>query len=134
MTGLFHAHSGLRFLVLLAAVAALVVCGLGLMQKKPFTKVARILCSSFVGLLHLQVLIGLAMVFMGTWYPRLIGHLAMMLTATVLAQVLLTVNKRSATPGYRLPLLAVGGALLLIIGGILAIGRHPLVPTPFTGG
>ena len=126
MNALFHAHSGLRYLVLLSAVVSIVICAIGLMQKKEFSKAARISGSVFVGTLHLQVLLGLAMVALGTWYPKLIGHLVMMLSAAVLAQVLLIKNRKAPKPGYTLPLIAVGGALVLIIGGIYAIGRHPL--------
>ncbi len=125
MNALFHAHSGLRYLVLLSALVALAVCVVGMMQKKEFTKRARIVCAVFVGTLHLQVLVGLSMVLMGTWYPRLIGHLVMMLAAAVLAQGLMIKNRKSPMPGYVLPLIAIGGSLVLIVGGILAIGRHP---------
>lgn len=123
MTGLFHAHSGLRFLVLLFGALAFIVCAIGLAQKKPFSKAARILCSIFIGTLHLQVVLGLSMVVMGTWYPALAGHVVTMLAAAVLAQVLIIRNRKSATPGYRLPLIAIGGALLLIFIGVTAIGR-----------
>lgn len=126
MNDLFYAHSGIRFLVMLAAVVSIGLCTVGLMQKKELTKLARISCSIFIGTLHTQVLLGLVMVAMGRWYPYLIGHLVMMLAAAVLAQVLIIKNKRKPKPGHLLPLIGIGGALLLIIGGILAIGRTPL--------
>ncbi len=126
MNALFQAHSGLRFLVLLAGGFSLAVGIIGLVQKKPFSKLARISGSIFVGTLHLQVLLGLSMVAMGTWYPRLIGHLVLMLVAAVLAQVLMIKNRKSAQPGYVLPVIAVFAALVLIVGGIYAIGRSPL--------
>ncbi|MCA3014272.1 MAG: hypothetical protein INH41_17965 [Myxococcaceae bacterium] len=129
MTGLLHAHSGLRYLVLTSAVAALVVFGLGFAQNKPFTKAARIVGSVFAGLTHLQVVLGLVMVAMGTFYPALIGHLVMMLAAAVVLQVLLSRNKRAAEPGYRLPLIGTVVALVLMVGGIFAIGRHPFQMT-----
>jgi predicted AlkP superfamily pyrophosphatase or phosphodiesterase len=129
MSPLFHAHSGLRFLVLLSAVVAIGICAVGLMQKKEFSKLARISCSVFIGTLHTQVLLGIIMVAMGTWYPKLMGHLVMMLLAAVLAQVLIIKNKKSSKPGYALPLIAIGGALLLIVGGIFAIGRSPFFST-----
>ncbi len=125
MNDLFYAHSGLRFLILLAAVIAVAICLIGLVQKKPFTKVARIACSVFVGLMHLQVVTGLIMVAMGRWQGYLIGHLVMMLLALGLAQSMVIVNRRKPTPGYLMPLVGIGGALLLIIGGIYAIGRSP---------
>ncbi len=126
MNTVFAAHSGLRFLILLAGVVALVIC---LTQKPPFSKAARISCAAYLGLMHLQVVMGLAMVAMGTWYPKLIGHLVLMLVAAIGAQVLVSRNRRSAVPGYRLPLIAVGGSLLLILAGIMAIRSSPFFMT-----
>jgi hypothetical protein len=129
MTGLLHAHSGLRYLILLMALVALVVFGLGVAQKKPLTKLGRIVGSIFAGLTHLQVLLGLVMVAMGTFYPALIGHLVMMLAAAVVLQVLLSRNKRAAQPGFTLPLIGTVLAIVFMVGGIFAIGRHPFQMT-----
>ena len=130
MNALFHAHSGLRFLVLLLGVVCLVVFGLGLATNKPFGKVHRILGASFAGTLHLQVLLGLTLVAMGRWYPALAGHLAMMLLAAAAAQAAMTVNRKRAVPGMKLPLIGVAVALLLIFGGVMAIGRGLFTMTP----
>ncbi len=97
--------------------------GLGLAQKKPFGKIHRILGASFAGSLHLQVLIGLAMVAMGNFYPKLIGHLSMMILAAVVAQATVTINRKRPTPGLQLPLIGVLIALVCIFGGVMAIGR-----------
>lgn len=123
MTPLLHSHSGLRYLVLLAGILALAYFAYGLATKRPFDKTGRILGSVFVGLLDLQILLGLAMVFMGLYYPQLMGHLAMMLLAAVVAHVLLVINRKRPTPNWVLPLAGVALALLLIVGGIMAIGR-----------
>ena len=133
MTPLFHAHSGLRFLIFLLGVVNVVVLGAGLVTKKPFGKVHRILGASFAGSIHLQVLLGLALVAMGRWYPALIGHLAMMLLAAVVAQAAMTVNRRRATPSMQLPLIGVVVALLCIFGGVMAIGRGLFTMTPMGG-
>ncbi len=131
MTGLFHAHSGLRYVVLLLAVVNLVVLLAGLASKKPFGKLHRALGAAFAGTLHLQVVLGIVMVALGTYYPKLIGHFAMMILAAVLAQVTMSINRRKPTPGFQLPLIGVGGALVLIIGGIMAISRGVLQSTAF---
>lgn len=123
MTGLLHAHSGLRFLILLLGVVNVVVLGLGLATKQPFGKLHRILGASFAGSLHLQVLIGVTLVAMGRWYPALIGHLVMMLVAAGVAQAAMTVNRKRPTPGFQLPLIGVLVALGCIFGGVMAIGR-----------
>ena len=133
MTALLHAHSGLRFLLLLLGAVNLVVLLGGLATKTPYGKLHRILAASFVGMMHLQVLIGLALVAMGRWYPALIGHLAMMMLATFLAQLAMAVNKKRPTPGLQLPLAGVVVSLLLIFGGVMAIGRGLFTMT-ITGG
>lgn len=123
MTALLHAHSGLRFLVLLLGVVCLVVFGLGLATNKPFSKLHRILGASFAGMLHLQVLLGVTMVAMGRWFPALAGHLAMMLLAAGAAQACMTINRKRAVPGHKLPLLGVVLALVCIFAGLMAIQR-----------
>lgn len=133
MTALLHAHSGLRFLILLLGAVNLVVLGAGLATKKPFGKIHRILGASFAGSLHLQVLLGLGLVAMGRWYPALIGHLVMMLLAAVVAQAAMTVNRKRPTPGMPIPFIGVLVALLCIFGGVMAIGRG-LFTTSITGG
>lgn len=123
MQGLFHAHSGLRFLVLLAAAAAVGYSLFGLATKRPFDKTGRILGSVFVGLLDLQILLGLGMVAMGFWYPALMGHLAMMLVAAGVAHFVLARNRKQDVPTFKAPLIAVSASLALIVLGIMAIGR-----------
>ena len=100
-----------------------VVLGVGLAQKKPFGKVHRILGASFAGALHLQVVLGAAMVMMGRYYPALVGHMVMMLLAAVVAQVAMSVNRRREPPTLKLPLAGVVVALVCIIGGVMSIGR-----------
>lgn len=121
VTGLFHAHSGLRYLVLLAGVIASVYFLIGLTTKRPYGKATRVLGSIYVGFVDLQILLGLVLLMMRPFYPRLWGHLAMMVLAAVVAHVLLVVNRKRAQPNHVLPLIAVGASLLLIVGGILAI-------------
>lgn len=123
MAALFHAHSGLRFLVLLLGVLAFVLLGVSAAEKKPFGKLHRILGSAFAGALHLQVVLGATMVAMGRYYPALIGHIVMMVLAAVVAQTAMSVNRRRATPSLVLPLVGIGLALVFIAGGVMAIGR-----------
>jgi vacuolar-type H+-ATPase subunit I/STV1 len=133
MNILFQAHSGLRYLVLLVGVVALAYFVSGLATKRPVDKGVRILGAAFTGLLDLQILLGLAMVAMGRFYPQLIGHIVMMLLAATVTHVLLVVNRKRPTPGYVLPLVAVAVALALLSGGIMAIGRGVLTHTTLAG-
>jgi hypothetical protein len=133
MNVLFYAHSGLRYLVLLLAFVALGVFFVGQVQKQAFGKLHRIVGASYAGLLHTQATLGLVMVAMGRFYPQLIGHLAMMLLAAVVMQVLLVVNRKKPQPGFVLPLVGVVVSLLLIAGGVMAIGRGLFTTTAFVG-
>jgi phosphoglycerol transferase MdoB-like AlkP superfamily enzyme len=131
MNVLYAAHSGLRYLVVLAGLLALVVFLLGQVQKQPFGRFPRVLGTAYAGLVHLQVTLGLTMAALGRWYPALIGHLAMMLLAAVGLQVALSMNKKRPSPGFLLPLVAVAVSLALIAGGVMAIGRGLFQMVPF---
>jgi hypothetical protein len=119
----FYAHSGLRYLVLLVGVLAIAYFAVGLVTKRPFDTGGRILGASFVGLMHLQVLLGIGVLVTRFYYPALIGHIVLMSLATVTAQVSMALNRKRTPPGWALPLAGVGLAFVFIIGGILSIGR-----------
>jgi len=131
MHTLLVVHSVLRYAVFAVALAALIKFAIGQAKGATFGKADRVLGAAFVGLVDLQVTLGFVMVAMGTWYPALAGHLAMMLLAIALAHTLLIVNRRRANPGFLLPLLGVGGSLFLMVGGIFAIGRGLFRATAF---
>jgi hypothetical protein len=123
MNTLLSIHSYLRYLVLLVGVVAVAYYAFGLATKRPVDKLVRILGSSFAGLLDTQILLGIIGVALGRYYPALIGHIVMMVLAAGLAHALLVMNRKRPNPGYLLPLIGVGGALVLVAGGIFAIGR-----------
>lgn len=127
-TILFHAHSGVRYLVLLAGVLSLLYSLVAMLRNRPWDRPGRILLMSFVGFLDLQVLLGIILVFVWAFYPMLWGHLVMMILAALVAHIAAGLNKRRA-PEARSHLVAVlgsAGALILIVGGIMAIGRSIL--------
>lgn len=125
LTGLLHAHSGLRYLVLLAGLAALAYALYAVVARRPYDTAIRRTAGIFAGLLHLQVLLGFVLLVSGRFYPALIGHIFMMLMAALAAQVPLSVlrrlppEKRRAMPH----LIGTALALVLIWGGVLSIGR-----------
>jgi hypothetical protein len=131
MALLFQLHSLIRFAVLISGAMAVGFYLVALARKQPVTKAVRIFGSVFVGFLDLQILLGIAVVIAGRWYPALIGHVVMMALAAAVAHVLLARNRKSGSPGYRLPLIGVAVALLLIAGGIMAIGRGLFTVTAF---
>ena len=125
MQMLFYAHSGLRYLVLLAGVAALVYFLMAMRSKEGDQRTGRILGGVFVGSLDLQVVLGVIMVALGLFYGALIGHMFMMIAAAVVAHAALAMARSSAnaSKANSIRVLGIGLALVLIIGGIMAIGR-----------
>lgn len=128
MNMVYYAHSGLRYLVLLAALAALVVLVRGRSGNRPYDRAARATTGAYMGLLHLQVVVGILLVVLGRWYGAVMGHLIMNLLGVAVATVLIGWAKREtdARRGYTYALTGVAGSLLLLFLGIAAIGRHPL--------
>jgi heme A synthase len=125
MTFLYLAHSGLRYLVLLAGLIAVVYFAAAFFSRRPDEKAGRILMSVFVGVLDLQIVLGLLLVIGGIYYPMVIGHIAMMLLAAAAAHVYAVRAKRASVPAtaHRFRLIGTLLALGLIAAGISAIGR-----------
>ena len=128
MNVLFHAHSGLRYLVLLAGVVAFVYCLVAALRSRPWDRTGRILMGVFTGVLDLQVVLGVILVFVWPFYPALWGHLTMMLLAAAAAHIGSTLNKRRPPErrSHMTAALGAAGALALIVGGIAAIQRSIL--------
>ena len=128
ITLLFHAHSGLRFLVLLAAIVALVVQAMGAFGSRPYGRPSRVSMAAFTGLLDLQMLLGIGMVVLGCFYGALIGHLMMMILAIAAAHGASAYARKQADArrAHQVSLVGVVVALGLITGGIAAIGRTPV--------
>jgi len=133
LTGLLHAHSGLRYLVLLAGVAALIYSLYAVLTRRPYDRGVRVTAATFAGLLHLQILLGFFIVVSGRFSAQLIGHIFMMLLAAAAAQVPLSVLRRRPAE-ERTPMPHLVGtviALLMIWGGVLSIGRGLLQSAVF---
>lgn len=124
MNILFHAHSGLRYLVLLAAVVAIAVLVYALATGKP-VRAARAATAAFIGVLDLQVLLGIILLIFWPFYGQLIGHIATMVLAAVVAHGTSVWAKKTADARRMqlIRLLGIIATLVLIVGGILAIQR-----------
>ncbi len=122
---LLNAHSGLRYLILLAGVLTVLYAAYGMVSGRPYDKTIRILASSFVGTLHLQILLGVALLFSGLFSPALTGHIFMMVFAVAAAQIPVSVMRRRPEEQKSYTPHGVGAlaALAMIAAGILAIGR-----------
>ena len=124
---LFYAHSGVRYLLLLAGALALGYAVFGAVTRRPYDRPMLGLASAFAGLMHLQVLLGVALLFTRRFYPALTGHIVLMVFAAVVAQIVPSVMRRRAPDqrGFVPHAVAVLVALALIVMGTLAIGRGP---------
>ena len=123
MPMVFYTHSGLRYLVLLVAIAAIFYLLVGTFRGGPFDKLAKILTGAYVGLLDLQVLIGIVLFLLTPSSPQVLGHVVLMLAAVTIGHVANILNKRRDEPSCGVALVGVALSLILIVGGIMALGR-----------
>lgn len=112
-------HSWNRWAVLLALLAALGLAYWGWLGKRPYRRPDRLLGGILIGLLHLQLLLGLTLYFGLSPWPKLaaanrtaawqdptlrfwsITHISLMLTAIVVAQIGHSLAKRAANDAAR---------------------------------
>ncbi|NIP57458.1 MAG: hypothetical protein GWM92_04530 [Gemmatimonadetes bacterium] len=123
---LFHAHSGIRYLVLLLGVAALMYALFGLLTGRRYDRGMRILSAGFTGLLDLQIFLGVALLIFGRGFQMAIfGHIVLTVFAAAAVHVTSSVMKRRdpREKSYGPHAVGVGAALVLIVVGIMAIGR-----------
>jgi hypothetical protein len=122
---LLHAHSGLRYLVLLAGLAVVVYAAYGMITGREYDKRMRVLSAAFTGLIDLTMMVGLANLFTGRFYPQLGGHIVTMVFAALVAHIVYGVMKRRppADQTYVPHLVGALVVLGLIAAGIMAIGR-----------
>ena len=128
---LFAAHSGLRYLVLLAGLFVIVQALVGILGKREYSTAMARLAAAFTGLLHLQVLTGMAVLFTRPFHTAIIGHLFLMLAAAAVAQFTGSVVKRRPREekSYGPHLVGAAVALGLVAAGVMAIGRGVLQST-----
>ena len=119
---LFMAHSGIRYLVLVAGIIAL---GLSLMKGQDAN--ARKAMGAFVGMVDVQVLLGLLLIMQIPFYGALMGHIAMMFAAVFAAHGFSVAAKKKEAGGSTRAI-GIVVTLALIVMGILAIGR-PILGT-----
>lgn len=133
MNMLYHAHSGLRYLILLVGLLALLVFAYGLITRRP-VRGASGYTIAFTGLLDLQLVLGFGLFFGGIFYNALVGHMVMMIIAAVAANGSTILAPRATTERQELVMRLAGViiALACIVFGIMAIGRSVLGSYPAT--
>jgi hypothetical protein len=121
-------HSGLRYVVFVAALAVLGYGLLGVATRRAFDERMRKLGSLFAVSLHAELLVGLGLLFTGSFSPAVTGHVFMMLFAAGTAQVVPSVMRRRPLEerSYLPYLVSTAVALALVATGIMALGRPVL--------
>jgi hypothetical protein len=120
-------HWTLRYLVFLAGVLAILVSVIQY-RRTTASGSARISAAAFTGLIDLQILMGLFMLLTRPFYGALSGHIVMMIAAAGVAHMG-SIRARRREPelaGAPLRVFAFTIALVLIVGGLLAINRPVL--------
>jgi hypothetical protein len=126
MADILHTlHWGARYLVLLAAAAAALTAAAAWRRTGGPERSERLSMAAFAGLLDLQVLLGIVLLVVWPFYPALIGHIVMMILAAVAAHVgsVFARRREPARSGSPVRLVSVLLAVVLIVGGIMAIQR-----------
>lgn len=133
-----HTHSGLRWLVLALAVVVIIKSLMGLFGKPAYRKIDNILAASFVGTMHLQLLIGLILyVFLSPWTAQAfqdfggamrdamlrfwaVEHILVMILAVAAAQIGRSISKKAQDDRvkHRFQAIFFSVALLLMLFGI----------------
>lgn len=131
-------HCDLRWLVLIAALGAIVAAVAGLIKKAPFAPVGRVAGVIYVSLMDTQVLIGILLSFPSPYVqafwtnpaagmkhhdPRFfaVEHMTLMLLSLILAHVgAVRSRKRASQPSaaYASALKWYGASLLVMLAGI----------------
>jgi hypothetical protein len=124
MTILLMIHSIIRWLIVIAAVAAIVKFALGWLQGGAFQKIDRILAAAFSGLLDLQATLGLIMLLwtglvIGLGFPlKNIEHATVMIAAAVLGHLPARWKNAADKTRFRNTLFCVLAALVCVYLGV----------------
>ena len=116
---LFQAHSGIRWLVVLVTVVALVVVIVGWLQKRDFESFARRFMTVFSSLVGLQWLAGIILIIvMGTYTSYQIEHAVTMTLAVVAAHMYLPFKRRPDSTRYVVSLIVILVTLAIVYVGV----------------
>ena len=120
----YYTHSGIRYIALLLGVLALGYALYGVATGRPYDQTMRKLAGWFAVTFHVNVLVGVALLFTGTgFYPQLGIHVLAMVGAGVVAQIVPSVMRRRPMEErtYMPHVVNVAVALALFVFGIFSI-------------
>jgi hypothetical protein len=123
MNILLMAHSGLRWLVLLVAVIAIVKFLIGWLARGQFKAMDRGLMAGFTGLMDLQATLGIILLLWGglagLGFPRYrLEHGLIMILAAVVAHLSTRWKSAEDSVRFRNYLFLIVGSLILVLVGI----------------
>lgn len=123
MNTLILIHGTIRWLVALVAIIGIVKFALGWLQQMPYKSMDRGLMSGYVGLLDLNLLLGLIILIFGGGFNRpRIEHTGIMLVAIVIAHSSAAWRKSDdAQKKFRNNLIVVIVSLVLIFMGVVGL-------------
>ena len=119
-----HAHSGVRYLVLLLGVLALIHALRGVVGGRPYDQTMRRLAGFFSVSLQINILLGLTLLVIGRGFFTQLGiHILLMVAAAVVAQIVPSVMRRRPMEqrSWMPHVVSIAVALGLIVAGILSI-------------
>ena len=122
-------HSIVRWLILLAVVAAIIRFVVGWRRGSLFDRMDSGLVAAFSGMMDLQVALGLVYMFWtgvtgAGFAPHRIQHAVTMIFAAIAAHLPSRWKKEADTIRYRNSLFAVLGAVLIIIAGLASLPQR----------
>lgn len=117
-------HSGVRWLVVLVTIIALVKLILGMVQKSSYDSLAKRLMMVFSGLITIQWALGLILLLvMGIFNSGAIwGHAGVMTVAVAISHMHNRWKKSDDATRYQRGLMIVVAVLVLVIIGVALIG------------
>lgn len=122
-TFLLQLHSGVRWLVVLITVVALIKLVLGIVQKQSYDKLTQRIMTAFSMLTSLQWLIGIVVLLsMGVYNSGQIwSHAGTMSIAVAVSHLHNRWKKAEDSVRYRMSLLVVIAVLVLVIIGVALV-------------
>ena len=123
---ILQAHSGWRWIVVLATVAALVWMLVGLLQKRSYDTTARRIMLAFSISIDIQWLLGLVLLLIRLsqvgLQPVYTEHLVIMTVAVVVGHLPARWKNAADSVRYRNGLIAVIAVLVLVYVGVARVG------------
>ena len=123
---LFHLHSGLRYLVLLAGLAVIAYALWGVATKRTHDATVKKLAITFRARMDVTLFSGIVMVTVGYNFDANAGlHVVLMMLATVVSHIVPAVMRKRKQEQRTLLPYAVATAIVLgmVIVGTLSLGR-----------